>query len=105
METRRALILRVELKRPLPANVPRNTRAPTHPAAALRRLGIKGIEDLPDELMAGIIELPLDDGSQEVWLALHNFYAVMTYNPRVFYGMAVARLAQEIEQALATAAP
>jgi membrane-bound lytic murein transglycosylase B len=97
------LILPARLKQPLPANVPRNTRAPTHRIDALRRLGVKGIEELPDDLMVGLIELPLDDGSHEIWLGLHNFYAVMTYNPRVFYGMAVARLAQEIERALAAA--
>ena len=43
--------------------------------------------------------LALDDGSSEYWLGLPNFYAVMTYNPRIFYAMAVTQLAMRIETA------
>jgi membrane-bound lytic murein transglycosylase B len=45
----------------------------------------------------------LDGDGREYWLAFPNFYSVMSYNPRVFYGMAVTQLAQRIEQAHAAA--
>ncbi len=61
---------------------------------------IPGVE-LPADQLVGLIELPLDDGSSEYWLGLPNFYSVMTYNPRIFYAMAVTQLAMRIETALA----
>src|SRR3546814_21171001 len=54
---------------------------------------------LPDDTALGIIDLALDDGSHEYWLAFPNFYSVMTYNPRIYYAMAVTQLAQRIEAA------
>ena len=44
------------------------------------------------------MELRRETGA-EYWLALHNFYAVMTYNPRTFYAMAVTQLAAELQAA------
>jgi membrane-bound lytic murein transglycosylase B len=52
----------------------------------------------PDEAV-GLIELPSADGSREYWLGLHNFFAVMSYNPRAFYAMAVAQLSDALHQA------
>ena len=36
---------------------------------------------------------------------MHNFFAVMTYNPRIYYAMAVAQLAAALRDAHATQAP
>jgi len=57
---------------------------------------------LPPDTRVGLIELPLDEGV-EYWIALHNFYTVMTYNPRTFYAMAVTQLSQQIQQQFDTA--
>ena len=39
------------------------------------------------------------DRNPEEWIALENFYSVMSYNPQVFYAMAVAQLAEQLSQA------
>ena len=57
--------------------------------------------ELPPELPAGLVELRRPQGP-EYWLALPNFYSVMSYNPRVFYAMAVTQLAADLQQAQAT---
>ncbi len=78
-----------------------NGRNVAYRAGQLAALGIKPAVELPPDTAVGILRLPLDEGGPEYWVALHNFYSVMTYNPRVFYGMAVAQLARRIEAALA----
>lgn len=89
---------------PLPPGTEVNGKAPAYNAGALLRAGYLAIDiQIPPDTPVGIVQLPLDDGSQEYWLALHNFYTVMTYNPRTFYAMAVAQLAQRIQLGLETA--
>ncbi|MFT4561236.1 MAG: membrane-bound lytic murein transglycosylase B [Gammaproteobacteria bacterium] len=39
------------------------------------------------------------EASLEYWLALNNFYAIMKYNPRTKYAMAVVKLAEAIRNA------
>ncbi|MEQ1440204.1 lytic murein transglycosylase [Fontimonas sp. SYSU GA230001] len=85
--------------------IPRNGRSVTHRSGELAALSIRAETELPADTPVGLIELPLDDGGFEYWLGMRNFYSVMTYNPRVFYGMAVAQLAQRIEAALAAQEP
>ncbi len=80
-----------------------NGRQTSYRAAELKKLGIQTAVTLPADQPVGILELPLDDGGNEYWVALPNFYSVMTYNPRVFYGMAVTQLSQRIEARLQTA--
>lgn len=77
-----------------------NGKQVAYRASDLKKLGLQTAVTLPADQPVGIIELPLDDGSNEYWIALSNFYSVMTYNPRVFYGMAVTRLSQRIEERL-----
>jgi membrane-bound lytic murein transglycosylase B len=99
------LIIPARLLAPLPPGTEVNGKATAYNAGALLRAGWLAIDlDLPPDTPVGIIQLPLDDGSQEYWLALHNFYTVMTYNPRTFYAMAVAQLAQRIQLQLAAEA-
>lgn len=69
------------------------------PAASLKQwaaFGAVSMADLPDALPAGLLELRRPEGP-EYWLALPNFYAVMSYNPRVYYAMAVTSLAAELQ--------
>ncbi|MBI2383918.1 MAG: lytic murein transglycosylase B [Gammaproteobacteria bacterium] len=91
------LALPARLDAPADAAVPRNAKAVTHLAGDFLRAGIRPETALPPETPVGLIELSLT-GGQEFWLGLPNFYGVMSYNPRVFYAMAVTQLAQALQQ-------
>jgi membrane-bound lytic murein transglycosylase B len=82
----------------LATELPRNTRAPQQTAGALARAGVTTDEPLPGDLSVGLIELTRSNGA-DYWLALPNFYSVMSYNPRVFYAASVAALADALAQA------
>lgn len=88
------------LSHPLPSKVKVNGKRADLSAAQLAALGVQTAVPLPGNTPVGILRLPLDGGGEEVWVGLSNFYAVMTYNPRVFYAMAVAELAEQIERQL-----
>lgn len=92
------LAVRARLTRELPAGIERNTRTPMYSAGDLQLAGLVPEVALPPQTPVGVVELPLDGGASEYWIALPNFYTVMTYNPRTFYAMAVTQLAQRIEQ-------
>ncbi len=81
----------------LPKGAVVNSRDSLYRAGDLRRAGLSASVKLPDTTVVGIVELTLEDGSHEYWLAFPNFYSVMTYNPRIYYAMAVTQLAQRIE--------
>ena len=87
---------------PPPASLPRNEKLPTLTVGALRQAGLAIKASLDDNMPAGLLELPHDSGPPEYWVALPNFYAVMSYNPRVYYAMAVASLAYELKRAEST---
>lgn len=90
------VMLRATLTGSLPQDTPVNQRTTTHTAGQLAALGLRPEYDLPAQTPVGLIALSLDDGGTEYWIGLANFYAIMTYNPRIFYAMAVAQLAQAI---------
>lgn len=77
-----------------------NQRRPDSTLAKLARLGAEPMRPAPGNLRAGLLEMPRDRG-REYWIALTNFYSIMSYNPSVFYAMAVAQLADEIAHAAA----
>ena len=77
---------------------PRNAKAANSTIAGWIAAGVTPAVDLPGDLPAGLVELRRTSGP-EYWLALPNFYAVMTYNPRVFYAMAVTELAAGLQAA------
>ena len=83
----------------LPDGVVANSRDYFYRAGALRRAGLRTAVHLPDDTLVGVVDLTLDDERHEYWLAFPNFYSVMTYNPRIYYAMAVTQLAQRIEAA------
>lgn len=78
----------------------RNGRLPNATVGDWQRYGVTSAAELPAEWPAGLIELRRPQGP-EYWLALPNFYSVMSYNPRVFYAMAVTQLAADLQQAQA----
>lgn len=89
------LMVRAHVSAEVPSRIELNGHTTAYTVAELERIGVTAETPLPPNTRVGLIELPLDDG-KEYWLALHNFYTVMTYNPRTFYAMAVSQLSQRI---------
>lgn len=89
------LAIEATLRGKLPDSLAVNGRDTSLTAGQLRGLGIIAATELPPETPVGLIELQLDQG-KEYWIGLHNFYVVMSYNPRTYYAMTVTRLAQAI---------
>ncbi|MGJ8668719.1 MAG: lytic murein transglycosylase B [Oceanococcus sp.] len=82
----------------LPEKFLSNQKTASYSWAALAPY-VDGLETrlLADQAV-GIIKL--DTGaSPEYWLALPNFYVIMSYNPRAFYAMAVFQLSQALLRA------
>ena len=89
------LAVHARLRQALPPDAPVNIKQATYTVAAVKELGLEPVVDLPPSTPVGIVQLTLDQG-QEYWVGLHNFYSVMSYNPRIYYAMTVTRLAQEM---------
>ena len=98
------LVVRAHAVFPLADTLERNGKATAYTVAELTAAGIVPEIKLPPETRVGLIELPLDQGV-EYWIAFHNFYTVMTYNPRTFYAMAVTQLSLRIQQQLDATPP
>ena len=94
-----ALLAGVDSATPPSAEVVRNAKLPSQTVATLRAAGVAAPAALPGNMPAGLLELSHNNGTPEYWIALPNFYAVMSYNPRVFYAMAVTSLAYELKLA------
>ena len=73
-----------------------NERRVNSTVADLAREGLRGREGLPPDLPAGALQLETGDGS-EWWIGLSNFFSIQSYNPRVYYAMAVVQLAAALE--------
>jgi len=80
---------------------PLNGKAQTHVVGDFEKAGVKPGVALPADTPVGLVELTvsLEPARREYWLGLQNFYSVMSYNPRVYYAMAVSQLAQELQGA------
>lgn len=77
-----------------PPDWPVNSTRPHAEYAQISRF-VTAIPGLPASTRVGLLELSA--GAQnERWLATDNFYALMAYNPRVFYATAVYRLSRAI---------
>jgi membrane-bound lytic murein transglycosylase B len=94
-----ALLARLDAPGTPAPELPRNAKLAPQTVAQLRAAGLPLPPALDDTLPAGLVQLSRNDGSAEYWVALPNFYSVMSYNPRVFYAMAVASLAYELKLA------
>ena len=83
---------------------PLNPKMLTHRVGDFLKVGVKPAVALPPDTPVGLLELtltgPEPDGppGKEYWLGLSNFYSVMSYNPRVYYAMAVTQLAGELQK-------
>ncbi len=93
------LLARIDSAAAPPPTLVRNAKLPPQDIASLRAAGLQLPTALPDAMPAGLLELDHNAGSPEWWIALPNFYSVMSYNPRVFYAMAVSSLAYELKLA------
>jgi membrane-bound lytic murein transglycosylase B len=91
------LIVPASLDGPPGKDWPLNAKTQTHVVGDFLRVGLRPGVPLPPDTPIGLLELSLS-GGKEYWLGLNNFYAVMSYNPRVYYAMAVTQLAQELQQ-------
>lgn len=78
----------------VPEDWPRNTKQPTGEYAQISQ-HVTAIPGLPASARVGLLQL---EGEQhtELWLATDNFYALMSYNPRIYYATAVYRLSRAI---------
>jgi membrane-bound lytic murein transglycosylase B len=98
-----ALLAGVQPQGAPPASLARNQVVPTMTVGSLAAAGVKAVVPLPPDTPAGLVQLDRPGGA-EYWIALPNFYTVMSYNPRVFYAMSVAQLADALERAQREAA-
>jgi len=94
------LIVPATVSDSLKPELPRNGKAADQTVGALLKAGVKPTVALPEDAPVGFVELRRG-AAREYWLALPNFYAVFTYNPRIFYAMAVTQLANELAAAQA----
>jgi membrane-bound lytic murein transglycosylase B len=92
------MVVPATLSKALAEDFPRNGRMADQTIASLRAAGVVASTRLPDNLPAGLVELRRGE-AREWWIALPNFYAIQTYNPRIFYAMAVTQLANALADA------
>jgi membrane-bound lytic murein transglycosylase B len=99
------LVVPAALAEPPEADWPLNARTVTHVVGDFERAGVRPGTPLPADTPVALLELTLsgEPPGKEYWLALGNFYAVMAYNPRVYYAMAVTQLAEALQQVPAPA--
>ncbi|HEX7380594.1 MAG TPA: lytic murein transglycosylase [Nevskiaceae bacterium] len=85
----------------LPADVTVNPRQIDSLVGSLEQGGIRSASGvvLPASLPAAFVRLDGAGTQQADWMVLSPFYAIMSYNPRIFYAMAVSQLAQELAHA------
>ena len=103
------LVVPVTLSDAPKAGWPLNPKMLTHRVGDFLKVGVKPGVVLPPETPVGLLELALTapDGLEgppprEYWFGLNNFYSVMSYNPRVYYAMAVTQLAGELQRLAAS---
>ena len=73
--------------------------AGARPSLAPQKLAAAGIDvgTVPADSKVSLLDFDTDDGI-EYWIGLDNFYAIMRYNPRTKYAMAVYQLAEAIRE-------
>lgn len=99
------LVVPVALADAPKAGWPLNPRMLTHRVGDFLKVGVKPGIVLPPDTPVGLLELALTPPEntegpppKEYWFGLNNFYSVMSYNPRVYYAMAVTQLAAELQR-------
>lgn len=71
---------------------------PSLAVASLTEAGLAVPPDLAPDEKVSLMAFDTDTGNEH-WIGLHNFYAIMRYNPRTKYAMAVYQLAEAIRAA------
>ena len=86
------------------ADWPLNPKAVTHRLVDFLGAGVHPRAELPPDTPVGLLALTVsvEPAKMEYWLGLRNFYSVMSYNPRVYYAMAVTQLAGELQRGAET---
>lgn len=69
-----------------------------YPLSRLEKNGIKPATKIKNNPKAALIEMQNTD-SNEYWIVFQNFRAIMSYNPRTTYALAVTELSKAIETA------
>lgn len=67
----------------------------------LKSLATTASQDVPQNLLYGLVDLQNGDEPTEYWLATDNFFALTQYNRSYFYAMSVVDLGRVIAQARA----
>lgn len=94
-----SVAVRVTPEFPLPEDMPVNQKDTTTTVGQLTAYGITvSGPGLENDTPVGLLQLEGTQGT-EYWVAFHNFYVIMSYNPRVKYAMAVYQLSQAIREA------
>ena len=70
---------------------------PTLSLSQVQESGIRVEGSPPDDLSLSLMAFDTDAG-EEHWVGLPNFYAIMRYNPRTKYAMAVYQLSEAIRE-------
>ncbi|MCP5230585.1 MAG: lytic murein transglycosylase, partial [Zoogloeaceae bacterium] len=70
---------------------------PSLPASELTAAGLAITPPTPEGAKLSLLDFDTDDGT-EYWIGLDNFYAIMRYNPRTKYAMAVYQLSEAIRE-------
>lgn len=94
------MVVAASLAKPPAAGWPLNAKIQTHVVGDFLSVGVTPSVTLPSDTPVGLLELTLEGepAPREYWLGLPNFYSVMSYNPRVYYAMAVVQLAEALQQ-------
>lgn len=72
---------------------------PSLPAAKIRAAGVRTATPVDDDAKVSLMPFVTAEGTEH-WVGLDNFYAIMRYNPRTKYAMAVYQLSEEINKAM-----
>jgi membrane-bound lytic murein transglycosylase B len=75
---------------------------PTIQPGQLRAAGVAWDDEAAADRKVSLLEFDTDEGS-EYWVGYDNFYAIMRYNPRTMYAMAVYQLSEAIRERQARA--
>ena len=70
---------------------------PSLAASELTAAGLAITPPTPEGAKLSLLDFDTDDGT-EYWIGLDNFYAIMRYNPRTKYAMAVYQLSEAIRE-------
>lgn len=78
-----------------------NNAKPVFRINKLQNFGVETTNEHPGSTKVALIAMHNTDG-EEYWLTFQNFYAIMAYNPRTTYAMAIYQLSEAIDTAYKT---